>query len=158
MALMSTMSPRPTRLLSGPPALRFLSNIPVLDDQSLPQGRLDIVRYLCEHKADFHIANKYNNTCLMISCYKVRSDCCKKRDNSTTSCSGPLSSCRIPSQHWGRPQRQGKRHNCFSYFRFAYHLRQALCGASALHFSAEIGNVEIGENFFISTILIQYFQ
>ena len=80
MALMSTMSPRPTRLLSGPPASRFLLNTPVLDDQSPPQGRLDIVRYLCEHKADFHIANKYNNTCLMISCYKVRSDCCKKRE------------------------------------------------------------------------------
>ena len=34
------------------------------------EGRLDIVRFLCEKKADFHIANKYNNTCLMISCYK----------------------------------------------------------------------------------------
>ncbi len=28
-------------------------------------GRLDIVKYLIEHKADIHLANKYNNTCLV---------------------------------------------------------------------------------------------
>lgn len=34
-------------------------------------GRLDIVRYLSEHKANVHSANKYNNTCLMVSGYRV---------------------------------------------------------------------------------------
>ena len=38
------------------------------------EGRLDIVRYLCEQEADFHIANKYNNTCLMIASYKGHHD------------------------------------------------------------------------------------
>lgn len=33
-------------------------------------GRLDIVQYLVNHKADVNIANAYNNTCLMISSYK----------------------------------------------------------------------------------------
>ena len=28
-------------------------------------GRLDIVQYLAEHGADIHLANKYNNTCLV---------------------------------------------------------------------------------------------
>ena len=28
-------------------------------------GRLDIVQYLVEHGADIHLANKYNNTCLV---------------------------------------------------------------------------------------------
>ena len=35
------------------------------------EGRLEIVSYLCESGADVEKANKYNNTCLMISCYKV---------------------------------------------------------------------------------------
>ena len=28
-------------------------------------GRLDIVQFLVEHGADIHLANKYNNTCLV---------------------------------------------------------------------------------------------
>ena len=135
MGPMSTMSPRPTQLLLEQLALRFHNyahgfrgSIKVFS----PQGRLDIVRYLCEHKADFHIANKYNNTCLMISCYKVRQrlmlnssmyisctscniqyrapamDVNPDLGNiSLTSCSGSLSCCRISPQHRGRPQRQG---------------------------------------------------
>ena len=34
-------------------------------------GRLDIVKYLVETgKGDFNIANKFNNTCLMIAAFK----------------------------------------------------------------------------------------
>ncbi len=33
-------------------------------------GRLDIVKYLIKHKANIHLANKYNNTCLMIAAFK----------------------------------------------------------------------------------------
>ena len=35
------------------------------------EGKLDIVAYLVEEgRADVNIANKYDNTCLMISAYK----------------------------------------------------------------------------------------
>ncbi|KAJ8977475.1 hypothetical protein NQ317_001757 [Molorchus minor] len=35
---------------------------------------LDIVKYLTYHNANIHIANKYNNTCLMIASYKGHLD------------------------------------------------------------------------------------
>ena len=39
------------------------------------EGRLDIVSFLCGKGADIERGNKYSNTCLMISCYKVSTNC-----------------------------------------------------------------------------------
>lgn len=41
------------------------------------EGRLDIVEYLVAHGANLHLANQYNNTCLMIAAYKGHLDVVK---------------------------------------------------------------------------------